>query len=607
MILRKLPAFFGFVGVFLSAQETLIDTVYIYDRQLQTASETQWVQKISSSDIEKNSTNFSETLRFQTPVYIKENGRGMVSSPSFRGTTAQQTAFIWNGININSVFLGQGDINNLGLLSYNEIAVKSGGGSLRYGSGAVGGSIHLNDRIGFNEGLKVHFFGEVASFGTVNTALKSSYSNKNISINVGAAHVESDNDYEVLEKSYLNKNGRYSNTTVHFGYGYGISPKHKIYWQSMFYTGLQHFPVFSDSQIYTKYTTENQRNLLTWNYSSLKTESDLKLAFLEENFEYYEDIAFAKSSGGTARTFLAKEDFKFKINRNVALNVLAEVQHIKGIGYQSGINHADRNVFSSATILKYDIPKRIYLELGVKKEFIQNYETPLLFSFGSHIHPLHFYAVKLNVSKNFRAPSFNDLYWQPGGDPLLKPETAWQAELVNQIKFRGFDFAITPYFMDIKNMIRWLPTNGSFWAPVNTDQVRSYGLESSLKLKKTFGNHSVNLNLGYAYTHSQNSKTGKQLMYVPYHKAFGTSEYSYRNFSVYMQGMFNGITYTTSDMSDEFALKPYLILNSGFSATFWTRYRLGIKINNLTNKVYETTAYYPLPKRNFAMNFNYNF
>lgn len=86
------------------AQEKIIDTVYVFDNQMNRVRNFHHVTKLTSSDLEKNATNLSEVLRFQSPVYIKENGRGAVSSPSFRGTTAQQTAFVWNGININSSF-----------------------------------------------------------------------------------------------------------------------------------------------------------------------------------------------------------------------------------------------------------------------------------------------------------------------------------------------------------------------------------------------------------------------------------------------------------------------------------------------------------------------
>ena len=117
---------FYFLGF---AQEKAIDTVYIFDSQLKNSKKFHKIENLDEADLLKNSTNLSEVLRFQSPVYIKENGRGMVSSPSFRGTSAQQTAFIWNGINVNSQFLGQGDINNLNLLGYDNLQVKSGGGT----------------------------------------------------------------------------------------------------------------------------------------------------------------------------------------------------------------------------------------------------------------------------------------------------------------------------------------------------------------------------------------------------------------------------------------------------------------------------------------------
>lgn len=109
------------------------------------------LEKLNDSVIERNSSSLTETLRYNSSIYFKENGFGMVSSPSFRGTNAAQTAVIWNGININSVFTGQIDFNTISPLNYNEIAIRSGGGGVQYGSGAVGGSIHLNNSYSFKK------------------------------------------------------------------------------------------------------------------------------------------------------------------------------------------------------------------------------------------------------------------------------------------------------------------------------------------------------------------------------------------------------------------------------------------------------------------------
>ena len=193
----QFSAAFLFCFLLSFAQEKAIDTVYIFDNQLKNSKKFHKIETLNQEDLLKNTTNLSEVLRFQSPVYIKENGRGMVSSPSFRGTTAQQTAFVWNGININSIFLGQGDVNNLNLLGYDQLEVKSGGGSVIYGSGAIGGTIHLNNELSFNKGFRSSLFVEGGSYNTINTFLKTSYSDDQLSIKVSGNFVKSDNDYEV--------------------------------------------------------------------------------------------------------------------------------------------------------------------------------------------------------------------------------------------------------------------------------------------------------------------------------------------------------------------------------------------------------------------------
>ena len=222
------------------------------------------------------------------------------------------------------------------------------------------------------------------------------------------------------------------------GFGYRFGPWNKVYWQSQFFDGLQHFPIFSENQIRTKYATKSSRNLFSWNFKQKSTENDLKIAFLEENFDYFENINRPKSSGGKANTFLVKEDFRYAISRNFSFNLLGEFQNIKGKGYQSGIHDAERSVFSAAGLLAYQPLESLFLEFGLKKEFIQNYQTPLLFSLGSRWQPTDFYTLKINASRNFRTPSFNDLYWQPGGNLLLKPETSWQAEFSQEFKYKNF-------------------------------------------------------------------------------------------------------------------------------------------------------------------------
>ncbi len=590
------------------AQEKIIDTVYVFDNQINKVRIFHNVTKLTSSDLEKNATNLSEVLRFQSPVYIKENGRGAVSSPSFRGTTAQQTAFVWNGININSSFLGQGDINNTGLLGYDQLDIKPGGGSVVYGSGAIGGSIHLNNTLEFNKGLKGSLYSEAGSYETFNTLLRTSYSNEKFSIKFSGNYTISKNDYEVDEKNYINRNGNYYNTTFNFGLSYKLNYNNKISWQSQLFDSSQHYPVFFETTTPTKYKAQNTRSLIAWEYNKKNINNNLRLAYTEENFQYYANIIEPKSSGGSGKNYIIKNDFNYFLNDKLNINIISEFQQNKGEGYQSGIKDVSRSIFSLAGLIRYFPFKKLSFETGVKKDFIEDISSPLLFSFSGKWNALSFYNIKTSFSKNFRYPSFNDLYWQPGGNINLKPETAIQLDMNHEFKINDFSLVISPFYIKIKDMIRWLPTANGYWAPINTDNVESYGSEVQIDYrKKITENHNINAQLGYSFTKSVNSDTQKQLMYVPLHKFFSNIGYEYKFMKLYIQGMWNGKTYTTSDESNNEALKSYFVLNAGISGTLLKHYSVGFKINNITNTVYETTLYYPLPMRNYSFFVNINF
>ncbi|EJL73572.1 TonB-dependent receptor plug domain-containing protein [Chryseobacterium populi] len=606
---RSLVLFLSSYSYFLCfGQEKTIDTVYIFDNQMNKVKLFHKVTTITPQDVEKNSTNLSELLRFQSNVYIKENGRGAVSSPSFRGTTAQQTAFVWNGISINSNFLGQGDVNNIPLFGYDQLDIKAGGGSVVYGSGAIGGSIHLNNNLDFNSGFHASLFSEAASFNTYNNFARASYSNDQLSFKFSGNHAISENDYEVKEsQNYINRNGKYSNTNFNFAAAYKIAPHQQISWISELFNGNQHYPVFFDSQTRTKYETQNIRSLISWDWNNAKFNNSFKAAYTEENFQYYGNINEPKTSGGTGKNYILKNDFNYFLSPKWNINLITEFQVNKGEGYQSGIGDVSRNVGSVSGVVRYFATKDLRFEGGVKKDFVEDISSPLLFSFSGKWNALKWYTADLNVSRNFRFPSFNDLYWQPGGNINLKPETSYQFELRNQFKIADIKLSVTPYYMKIRDMITWLPSSSGYYQATNTYEVESYGLESQIEYYKKFGKHGLKANLGYSYTRSTNLELQKQLMYVPYHKFFGNIDYQYDFMRLYVQGMFNGLTYTDTNEKRNDALDPYFVMNAGLSATILKNYTVGIKVNNIFNQIYQTVAYYPMPKRNYSINLNINF
>src|SRR5690606_41158482 len=115
--------FFLFPSHKFLAQDSLsflVAKVEISDNLLRDYSQTEKTEKLSDSIIKRNSSFLTSLLNYNTLLYFKENGPGGASSVAFRGTTASQTAVVWNGININSQFLGQADFNAFNKLIFNN-------------------------------------------------------------------------------------------------------------------------------------------------------------------------------------------------------------------------------------------------------------------------------------------------------------------------------------------------------------------------------------------------------------------------------------------------------------------------------------------------------
>lgn len=587
-----------------SAQESLIDTVFI-DNQFNKVGKTAKISRISSDQILENSTSLSDLLRFQSNIYIKENGRGATSSPSFRGTGASKTAFVWNGINVNSIFLGQGDINNLNLLSYENIGIKYGGGSVIYGSGAIGGSIHLNNTLDFNKGFHGTLFSEYASFGTINSFIKAKYSNEKLSFSFSANHSQSENDYEVSEKKFINRNGEYQNTGLNLGLAYRINKNNEFYWQSQHYDSDQHYPIFDENQTRTKYKVQTLRSLAGWELNSNKIKNDLKLVYLEDNFQYFGDINQAKSSGGTGKQYIFRNDLDYFVSKKSSFNLISEYQYNQAEGYQSGIQNPKRNEVNLSLLYRNGNLEKFYWELGAKYDFVEGYESPFLFSASGKYKVNNWYQTSINISRNFKAPTFNDLYWTPGGNPDLKAETSYQAEMSHYFNYRNFKLGITPYYIKMKDMIQWVPVTPSIWSPKNVDKVDFYGLETDLSFTKNWTNQKLNSQISYSYTRSVDQETKKQLSYVPFHRINFNTNYQYKIIGIFFQALYNSKRFT--DNNENKFLKDYLVLNAGININPVKNIQVGFKANNITDQIYETVNYYFMPKRNYAISLTLNY
>ncbi|GLB51665.1 TonB-dependent receptor [Neptunitalea chrysea] len=581
------------------AQEPIpLEEVEVSDSQLKRFSNTQQTTVLTDSVLAKNEPSLTSLLNYSTNIYFKENGLGMVSSPSFRGTTSQQTAVLWNGININSQLNGQTDFNTISIRTFDEVEVRSGGGSVLFGSGAIGGSIHLNDYLRFNKGFNTSALLRYGSFNTLDSSVKSGISGEKWSANLAIGRTSSDNDYDYVAVDAKNTNGQFYNNSFSFNTGYKINDKNLLKWYSYLYDGERHFSTITTNETKTKYRDFNTRNLVEWDGFYGKWLSKTKLAYITEHYKYYANIDSDNYTEGEAKTFIGKYDIAYNVSPKLLLNAVADVTHTNGEG--SSIPESERTITSFNIMAKHTILEKLLYEATLRKEITANYDSPFLYSLGINYQLTKQYEIRFNTSKNFRIPTYNDLYWVGSGNPNLLPETSVQYEVGNSYSSKHINASVTAFYNNIEDMIQWLPS-GSVWTPVNTQHVNTYGAETQLKTSLNIKSHEVVFIGNYAYTVSKNQETDKQLVYVPYHKGGGALSYGFKNISVQYQLLYVGEVFILADNSPNYVLDDYLISNLSSEYVLGEKQKLtiGVKVNNIWNKAYQTVANRYMPGLNF--------
>ena len=606
MTLRKLlTLLLLFMCQFILGQidSIVLNEVNVTDSQLKKFSNSKSILKINDSVIFKSRSSLTSLLNFNSSIYFKENGLGMVSSPSFRGTTAQQTAVIWNGININSQLNGQTDFNTLNSSNYNSITIRAGGGSSIYGSSAIGGSIHLNNDFNFENEFSNNLYLRYGSFNSLNVDYLFKASTKKISSQFSVSRNSSDNDFDYLGTNKKNENGQFYNTSASFNFGYKLNATNFIKFYNQIFDGERHFSGTLAAGSKSKYLDFNTRNLLEYSNFYKNTISNVRLAYLTEKYNYFEDKDLNNFSYGKSETAIAKYDFSYQLNKKINFNTL--IDYTQTMGFGSDLKENKRQIVSGIFLMKHQLTDAFLYELNFRNEITSNYKSPVLYAFGTNYKVSKIYTSKFNFSKNFRIPTFNDLYYQPGGNENLKPESAYQLDCIQEITVKNFTISISGFYNKITDMISWKPNDSGLWQPINTNKVKTYGVETHLRYDKQINkNQAIQFVANYGYTISENEMTKKQLIYVPYHKLTSSVAYIYKIITFYSNYLFNGQVFTSFD--NKYKLKEYNVVNLGIEYQFLKSCKLGFQVQNLFNENYQNVEQRPLPGRNYTVNFNFN-
>lgn len=643
--------------------------------------------------MEKINLGLSDLLSENTTVYIKDYGRGALSSASFRGTAPTHTQVSWNGININSPMLGMVDFSLIPMFIIDDISLQHGNSSIAHNSGGLGGHININNTVDWTNRFSARYYQGIGSFSTFDEFGQVNAGTKKFQSKTRAYHSYSKNDYKYINKNIFNPeqttSGIHNNYPVqrnknsdYLKYGamqefyYTPSVNWMLSAKAWYQNASRSIPtVMSDESNNTSsYAEELLNNINTNPYNEVsknnrQDNNTLKAVIESKYYEHNMKTKFhsgidhqqldykmvtqvsgfgkdtAVNSGSKIIGWYNNYSLDYDFNDNISANIKADYNHfdistmdsVKQTGYD-----VTRNELSILGGTYVNLFKKINLSFMLRKDWIPNINTPVIYSLGTSYKPFKSHGLVYDASfaRNFHNPTLNDMYWQPGGNPDLLPEKGHTIE--NGLTYRWnkqktkFESQVSGYYSNINNWILWLPGFKGYWEPVNIKMVTSYGMECMLKMSKQINKINIHVQGNYAYTRSVNKEKlfgegdeseGKQLPFIPVHSGnvfikVTTNGYfiNYQHNSYGVRNLLSSNRKGFDDDSDFFGLKsgsnpmyqlyPYHMNHLSFGKSYTNEnFRLGVelKIHNLLNEQYRNILNRFMPQRNYTLVLKFNF
>lgn len=586
-------------------------------------------QQLDSTLLAYYSANtVADLLTNQSQVFIKSYGPGSLATTSIRGGGAAHTAVLWNGFNIQSPTLGILDLSLVPVNFLNEVNLQYGASSALWGSGAVGGVIHLNNTPRFNKGINISAGVVVGSFSDNQQQMNLELSKKRFITSFKFFNHTAKNDFTYTNTSKYDHPQQKQNNAELKQYGlmqenyFQINKHQKIntrFWYQWKNANIP--PPITQIKSDANQKDECIRVTSEWQRTSEKLMLFARIAHFNEML-LYSNPSSKINSKIVSKTTIIEAESRWKVSKLSLLNIGLNNTYTEAISknYNEIPSQNRMAIFGSYKI--QTLKNNFNTVLNFRQEFLKGKAIPFTASLGIEGAFLKWFQIKANISKHYRIPTFDDLYYtgQGGlGNRDLKPESGWAQEisLLHNYKIKKvvFELGATVFNRTIDNWIIWLPSLNDYWQPNNIMKVWSRGAEYQLKLNYEIRQLKFQLNGMWNYTVSTNEKAkmdndasvGKQLIYTPMYMGNASFTISYKGFSIMYNQKYVGYTYTSSDSKKY--LNPYLLANINASQLIiihQLKVYVFASVNNIFNQKYQVMQNRAMPLRYYQIGLQIN-
>lgn len=568
-----------------------------------------------------------QVLSRYTTLFLKSYAPGGMNSISHRGFGSAQTLLCWNGFVLNQPTLGQPSLSGLNTSADVSMSILSGSLSAADFTGGLASVIRMRDIAPMDTLMHHSLMLSGGSFSSAGITVNSGFSLGKALLRAEVAYHQAENNFEFTNNAVgsipeewptqerMNADFNSVSFRSTFSYPLGKRRLELSLWCSSQQNGIP-APLLS-AQIQGN---ENQQSRFM-RFSALipvktgtKSIVNARLFFSADTF-LYNNQQLSISDGTSTQVLAAQIEARFSAgaSSDFHLQYYPELIWVNSDNFSTPINVVDQkfkalwtkhNKFGDFDVWSHALTRdanKVYLLPGM--------------SWYAPIDSLPL-KLRLGIARNMRLPSMNDLYWATGGNPELKPEEAWMADMSLVLapkKKHRFDYSVRlmPFAAQTANLIRWVPDSlSSLWQAENVSSSQQYGAELYVQLKtkirKTEFSSFLNSSSVQAYDHSGENKT--KLIYVPDKTLNWSVSVLHGPLSIGYDFHFTGRRFTDFD---NLRYMPEIFLHDAWMAVEKKigkqTLSLSLRVNNLLNADYQYVAWYPMPRRHFRFTLSWRF
>jgi vitamin B12 transporter len=557
-------------------------------------------------DISKvHSPVLGNQLQSITPLWIRTDLPGQYASVSFRGLPGSHTQVQFNGMPLQSPALGLSDLNAIPSFLFDRVQFTTGGNEGALAGTAAGGIVDLSNIQSRDSATFVRLGVGIGSFQQAELWAHTGFRHKAFFSEVRIFTSKAENNFPYTDtrgSEQIREGAAFEQEGLMYLLRYKPSTQNQFeynFWIQQNDIGIPTNILVSLPQ------GQQQTDIAVRQFFSWKKASgfQLKSAWFYEASDYmHERNGIADFNASHTAQLMPEWE---KAGRKMHWKVGGFFAHSFAWGFSK---EGQRNQAAFFVNTRFRPLSNMPISLGLRHDIASD-GRPLP-SFHTHIQ-YRFRSTqrfRLSYSLTNRRPSLNDLFWSPGGNPNLNPEQGYMLELAWNAEWRKKHISILPEILvfqqEMKDLIRWLPTNQNFWVPKNTQFMRSHGMEIGVVLKREFSKGYWQFRPAYQYTWSEYIEEDQAFLApgIPVHRFRATADIHYLKWSMSLQNQITSDWYNVQDAGPLDQLQGLHLYDLQFHyKDRWRRfpYQLSFLVQNVGNQSYAFRPYMPMPGRSF--------